>query len=40
MVSPTVMEAKGADEGTPLDAAATRALVEPLYAGKSLRTMA
>jgi GTP pyrophosphokinase len=32
------MEAKGADEGTPLDAAATRALVEPLYAGKSLRT--
>jgi GTP pyrophosphokinase len=38
MVSPTVMEAKGADEGTPLDAAATRALVEPLYAGKSLRT--
>jgi len=38
MVSPTVMEAKGADAGTPLDAAATRALVEPLYAGKSLRT--
>jgi GTP pyrophosphokinase len=32
------MEAKGAGEGTPLDAAATRALVEPLYAGKSLRT--
>jgi len=32
------MEAKGADAGTPLDAAATRALVEPLYAGKSLRT--
>ena len=38
MVSPTVMEAMGADAGTPLDAAATRALVEPLYAGKSLRT--
>ncbi|MGE5714065.1 MAG: RelA/SpoT family protein [Betaproteobacteria bacterium] len=38
MVSPPVVETKSADAGAPLDAAATRALVEPLYAGKSLRT--
>lgn len=38
MVSPPVVETKSTDAGAPLDAAATRALVEPLYAGKSLRT--
>jgi GTP pyrophosphokinase len=38
MVGPSVLETKRADAGAPLDAAATRALVEPLYAGKSLRT--
>jgi GTP pyrophosphokinase len=38
MVSPSVTESRIADTAAPLDAAATRALVEPLYAGKSLRT--
>ena len=38
MVSPAVTESRIADTAAPLDAAATRALVEPLYAGKSLRT--
>jgi GTP pyrophosphokinase len=38
MVSPTVTESRIADAAAPLDTAATRALVEPLYAGKSLRT--
>jgi GTP pyrophosphokinase len=32
------VETESADSGAPLDAAATRALVEPLYAGKALRT--
>jgi GTP pyrophosphokinase len=38
MVSPPVTESSIADTAAPLDVAATRALVEPLYAGKSLRT--
>ena len=38
MAGPTVIEPRSADANEPLDVAATRALVEPLYAGKALRT--